>query len=67
MRCASATIAVLLASFIPAVANAVPISITNAGFELPVASNGQFVLRTCFKNQFCSFASLFDMSPIMAM
>jgi len=43
MRCMSAAIAVLILSLNPATACAVSISITNAGFELPVASNGQFV------------------------
>jgi hypothetical protein len=43
MRRATAVIAVLFASFLPATARAVSLPVTNAGFELPVAVNGQFV------------------------
>jgi hypothetical protein len=43
MRPVTAAIAAIFVSFVPAAAQAVSIPIINAGFELPLAANGQFV------------------------
>jgi PAS domain S-box-containing protein len=40
-------------------------SLLASTLELPIIIDG--TLRTCFENQFCRFASRFDMSPIIAM